>query len=646
MKDQLPDSLPRSQVVPTPIPGYEATLWTEQIVPRSDFKEPLANAPSAGFPTRLPPEVNSNASRNTHQKSLEIDQSESDLETAKSGATGPNSKAVAIIRTWIEVSPQQLPSAEDIAYFSNFAKLPPTEINRLFLEIWAEKAVKFSQASKGAIADNTKPLEPKVPSPRSQRVVLANSEALIRAGEWVSQQITTCKPPTEYSMTAQSKHPRVPYPCSFCGRIFSTKDAWRRHEELRCPQEGWLCNLDTVVQIGESSQCTHCEAEDPDMDHFHIEHPEHTRSGPCCRHPFSRRVFKRKDVFGRHLEKEHPSIPIQFHNEIVAQSHFAVPSTFDENCTICQLPESYRFRDWDDRITHLAQHFKKGIPGDPRHDQHDKDDEGKDESDEEDDDTSPKPPRKKVRKSRLNTSGNAADKKVWPESSSCGYPTDFWQTSSPAGASVRQAQQGLLFCNFKEQLTNAFVNGPNSTDCFIPQETFKNLLKRDAVLDELEHSLGNEYLTRGEKRNETVDFVMERATRIFAILVMIGKSKSIIDFMGEDLSDTDLPISLSDIDSSENLPSSHNTERKYRLFENWSKWDLHEFSRFQWSVSTPVFELGSRSEAKHYNFRSHTVLPFVENDEGSRKTGGYSSVWRVKIHPQHQKWNGEPEKVS
>jgi len=111
-----------------------------------------------------------------------------------------------------------------------------------------------------------------------------------------------------------------------------------------------------------------------------------------------------------HLEKVHPSIPSQLYNEIVDQSHFAVPSTFDKNCTICRLPKQYKFRDWEDRITHLAQHYKKMALGEPERDRHEKDDEGKDESDDEDDDTDPKPPRKRVRKSQW--SGNTADKKV------------------------------------------------------------------------------------------------------------------------------------------------------------------------------------------------------------------------------------------
>ncbi|KAH8767564.1 kinase-like domain-containing protein, partial [Hyaloscypha finlandica] len=134
---------------------------------------------------------------------------------------------------------------------------------------------------------------------------------------------------------------------------------------------------------------------------------------------------------------------------------------------------------------------------------------------------------------------------------------------------------------------------------------------------------------------------MERAAKLFAILTLIGKCKSILDFMVEGISDIDLPFQLSNTKSSENLLASHNSARTIRIFTEWSNWDLQELSRFQWSLLAPVFELGHNS--KHYDFQSNSILPFVGDDEGSRKTGGYGSVWRVKIHPAHQRWNGDLE---
>jgi hypothetical protein len=54
-----------------------------------------------------------------------------------------------------------------------------------------------------------------------------------------------------------------------------------------------------------------------------------------------------------------------------------------------------------------------------------------------------------------------------------------------------------------------------------------------------------------------------------------------------------------------------------------------------------VFELGRSS--KHYDLQSGCILPFLEDEEGGRKSGGYGSVWRVKIHPEHQRWSEDLE---
>src|SRR5208282_749554 len=118
---------------------------------------------------------------------------------------------------------------------------------------------------------------------------------------------------------------------------------------------------------------------------------------------------------------------------------------------------------------------------------------------------------------------------------------------------------------------------------------------------------------------------------------LIGKTKWILNFMTEGVSDANLPFQMSDMGTNGNLLTKDNSARMHRLFEKWSSWDIQEFSRFQWSLLAPVFELGRSS--KHYDFQSERILPFVEDDEGSRKSGGFGSVWRVKIHPGHQRWS-------
>jgi hypothetical protein len=320
-------------------------------------------------------------------------------------------KATVLITAWIQVSPNQLPSADDISYFSRVANLPETDIHKVFLTVLTEKAVHGTKPLPEAATDEAKPSAPNALS-RSPKVILANSETLSRAAEWLSKQNMSCRKPTGHSTNPEAARSGGPFPCSFCGRNFSTKDTWKRHEELLYPQEGWLCNLDTIVQFEDGTQCTHCDAQTPNPDHFHVEHPDYTKAGPCCRQTFGRRVFRRKDGLKSHLKSAHPSISSDLYDQIVLQSHFAVSSTFEEDCKYCQLPESYKFLDWEDRCTHLCKHFKKMESGKSDHNRHDDSDEPKDDSDVEDDDTDPKPPRKRARMTQIVQGSKTADQQV------------------------------------------------------------------------------------------------------------------------------------------------------------------------------------------------------------------------------------------
>ncbi len=378
------------------------------------FAEGLAeNAVLSVSESNVPPGFDLDMWTKSFQRNSRVGLLGHDLKSSTPPATELMLKATALIRAWIECSPEQRPSDEEVTLFARLSNLVPTEIDKIFLKIWAENALKGSQAAAGDVPNYVKLLVPDPSSSRVQSALYASPGALLRAGEWMSQQTYTCKPPKDDSTTTNSRRPRI-YPCSFCSWVFADKDSWRRHEELKCPQEGWLCNLDTTVQIGASSQCTHCNAEAPDMNHFHTNHSEHTKSGPYCKRPLgSKRVFSRKERFVDHLTKAHPSLPPQVRSEIVIQSRFNVSSVFERNCHICLV---YEFWDWQDRINQLAQHAEENARRAPKRNRLDrKGDGGGDESDEDNDGTDPKPPGKRARKSRSNGSERSEKRRYFPK---------------------------------------------------------------------------------------------------------------------------------------------------------------------------------------------------------------------------------------
>jgi hypothetical protein len=58
--------------------------------------------------------------------------------------------------------------------------------------------------------------------------------------------------------------------------------------------------------------------------------------------------------------------------------------------------------------------------------------------------------------------------------------------------------------------------------------------------------------------------------------------------------------------------------------------------RWQWSVQAPEF-VQVADEIPHLELSDNIILPFTNDfrKDGFR-TGGYSEVWSVRIHPAHQ----------
>jgi hypothetical protein len=135
----------------------------------------------------------------------------------------------------------------------------------------------------------------------------------------------------------------------------------------------------------------------------------------------------------------------------------------------------------------------------------------------------------------------------------------------------------------------------------------------------------------------------KRTTRrkIFAILVLIDRVPSILDFIKEGIYDSDLPFILKDGPK----PGTHRLYRKVRktlqpipIFRNWKHVFLEAFDNNQWRFLAPNFSLsgGKQTKVCHYELEDRIILPWIEDMEYKViAAGGYGEVWRVKIHPAH-----------
>lgn len=136
--------------------------------------------------------------------------------------------------------------------------------------------------------------------------------------------------------------------------------------------------------------------------------------------------------------------------------------------------------------------------------------------------------------------------------------------------------------------------------------------------------------------------------KIFAVLVLLGRSADINKFISADVRDRDLPFSADQLKGGNRDVESHKAtgEGKKKSLPDLSRWPsdaLEEFLNLQWKLMSPYFSGGSRalSTTYHYQLPDNAVLPFVLDDpetSDSKISGGFGEVRKVNIHPSHHSW--------
>ncbi|KAL2795463.1 hypothetical protein BJX66DRAFT_336811 [Aspergillus keveii] len=155
-------------------------------------------------------------------------------------------------------------------------------------------------------------------------------------------------------LKGQGQGPR-PYQCTFCADSFPTKYDWQRHEKaLHLPVDRWVCApRGSVLELEDDNNgnikaqlCVFCRALYPTPEHL-ARHNFFT----CYSKPIDERLFFRKDHLKQHLKLTHnaswlPSMEawLDTRNAIVSR------------CGFC----SATFSAWDERVEHIAEHFKAG----------------------------------------------------------------------------------------------------------------------------------------------------------------------------------------------------------------------------------------------------------------------------------------------
>lgn len=143
--------------------------------------------------------------------------------------------------------------------------------------------------------------------------------------------------------------PRI-FCCTFCCDRFGSRYEWVRHEKsLHLNLETWYCaplGPSVFSAVTGREHCAYCNALDPSKEHLSRHNYE-----ACQNMSKELRSFRRKDHLVQHLRHVH-----QVHAIPLIDDWKVETKNITSRCGFCDMT----LDNWDDRIEHLARHFRRG----------------------------------------------------------------------------------------------------------------------------------------------------------------------------------------------------------------------------------------------------------------------------------------------
>lgn len=206
----------------------------------------------------------------------------------------------------------------------------------------------------------------------------------------------------------------------------------------------------------------------------------------------------------------------------------------------------------------------------------------------------------------------------------------------------------LLPLTLKDRLNKALIRGDNGA-LFVPDDARVSILSHPVVLAELQEHLPTmtpHGLQKLADRIVNSTRGSQASLRVFALLVLLDKTSSIVDFVQEGLSDHALPFVKAAVAnaSSDQAPTfalrrKSAKDQHLHACDGWSEVDMDAFEKLQWRVIAPNFsDVSKQQNADFLDLDDQTVLPYIEswqNKKHDHYKGGNSEVWKVRIHDAH-----------
>jgi hypothetical protein len=183
----------------------------------------------------------------------------------------------------------------------------------------------------------------------SRESSVSSADSAWSSGAQISR--TRKRRPKGQATISQSNNgkPRI-FCCTFCCDRFGTKYEWVRHEKsLHLNLEAWYCaplGPSVLSSITGKMLCSFCNVSEPSQEHLSMHNYD-----ACKDLSNELRSFHRKDHLVQHLRHVH-----QVHNPPPLDDWKKEMKIFTSRCGFCDEI----LDNWDDRVSHLAKHFRNG----------------------------------------------------------------------------------------------------------------------------------------------------------------------------------------------------------------------------------------------------------------------------------------------
>lgn len=178
-----------------------------------------------------------------------------------------------------------------------------------------------------------------------------------------------------------------------------------------------------------------------------------------------------------------------------------------------------------------------------------------------------------------------------------------------------------------DELDDSLAECPLSENKFLPLHILQDVITVERVLASTDSIVRTQTLSGN---NGLAEEVVQRAKKVFASLVFVGRQSAIGDLLSEGLTDEQLPLFRRGSGADRNLLSDCVGNKTFETFRNWERADVDHFLEKQWRVQAPVFD----TSGSHFVLDRKCALP-LHADFEKIGTTDFSNVFQCEIYQAH-----------